>query len=196
MIFDIEHPSYIKKKNYFESIDTSKNTPSSFYDKNEVSYLKKNKNDFNIIQPERMSDALIRPDTSFEFLQDAVDIFSKIPPKYFIDNQNEQLIFINNFLSKMKNTFYEKIKNITITEKLPKLNIEEEENDTLNLNVITQEYRIYISFQKEVSESYYGYFFTESDMSMKIGTDLLSKINENELINLFISSIITKRLSK
>lgn len=192
MINERNRPSYIKKTSYFDSNMIGKEDILE-----NPSYLSNINNSYEFSGVDKKEYSSHISDVSLFLLNNNLDIFSDISSSYFEQNKtDEQSFYLSNFLVKFKNKYLDTIKYLEINNKLPKVTIDKDEDEALILNILTNKYRLYVNFEKEISKSFYGYLFMDSDSSMKMNTEKYSPSNENEVIDLFIKSILYKAIEK
>lgn len=98
------------------------------------------------------------PIIQYKQLPEEYDVFSEINNelKLLSENINTQQEFINLFCNGLKSTLLKEVEYNGIRTILPKFSINKDSEEAYILNLIKNNYRIFINFEKNIENSFYG----------------------------------------
>lgn len=129
---------------------------------------------------------------NYRQLPEEYDVFSNVRNEIFKINDESQKKLINFFCDSLQRNLYKNLDLDGITTVLPKFSIEKDSDDAYIFNLIKNNYRIFINFEKEITKSFYGiilqqlsddYISTTGKIKKNNFTNLITKLSQIILSN-------------
>lgn len=125
------------------------------------------------------------PIIQYRQLPEEYDVFSEIHNelKKLNGNINTQQEFINLFCNTLKSTLLKEVEYNGIRTILPKFSINKDSEDAYILNLTKNNYRIFINFEKNIDNSFYGIILQQVSDSYFSTTGKINSSNYLSLID-------------
>lgn len=139
------------------------------------------------------SDIYIEPIIQYKQLPEEYDVFSEIDKELQSLNKirNEQQDFIKLFCNKLRNNLLNEIELNGIKTVLPKFSINQDSEEAYTFNLIKNNYRIFINFEKNIKNSFYGIILQQFADSYFSTTGKINPSNYISLTNKFSEIILS-----
>ena len=130
---------------------------------------------------------------NYRQLPEEYDVFSNIRSELtkITEDKSKQKKLINSFCDSLQKYLFKNIDSNGIKTVLPKFTIEKDPDDAYIFNLIKNNYRIFINFEKEINNSFYGIILQQISEGYVSTTGKINNDNYVALIEKLSQIILT-----
>lgn len=119
----------------------------------------------------------------YQLLPEEYDVFSKIDISIIQNQESEQFELFESFRYILKKKLLEIFRQFGVLRILPKLNLIIDQDEAIVLEWGYVNYRIYLNFEKNVKESFYGIIVVDAETGTSSESGKIQKNNLEDIVN-------------